>query len=57
MRVRNAHLTKEHVRKVFVVVLARVDEYGFDFGMMLHVTNEGSDFGEIWTRPDDIDES
>jgi hypothetical protein len=57
MRVRNAHLTIEDVRKIFVVVLARVDEYAFDFGMMLDFMNEGSDFGEIWTRPHDIDDS
>jgi hypothetical protein len=25
--------------------------------MMLHFTNEGSDFGEIWTRPHDVDDS
>jgi hypothetical protein len=47
----------EPTRKVFVVVLARVDEYGFDFGMMLRFANEGSDLGEIWTRGHDFDDS
>ena len=49
VRFGNAHLTKEDVRKVFIVMLTSVDEDGFDFWMTLHLANEGGDFGEIWT--------
>jgi hypothetical protein len=50
----NAHLTKEDVREVFIVMLTCVDEQGLDFWMTLHLTEKGSDFGKIWTRSHDI---
>jgi hypothetical protein len=52
----DAHLLEEDVGEFFVVVLARVDEDGLDLGMALHFAHEGSDFGEVGARSDDIED-
>jgi len=51
---RNAHLAKENVGQLFVVVLSGVDEDGFDFGMTLHLAHERRNFWEIGACSDDI---
>jgi len=50
----NAHLAKENVRQLFIIVLAGVDEDGIDFRMALHLVHEGRDFWEVGARADDI---
>jgi hypothetical protein len=47
---RNAHLEEENVGQLFVVVLAGVDEDGFDFRMELHLAHEGRNFREVGAR-------
>jgi len=50
----NAHLAEENVGEFFVVVLAGVDEDGFDFRVTLHLVHERRDFREIGAGSDDI---
>jgi len=50
----NAHLAKENVRQLFIIVLAGVDEDGIDFRMALHLVHEGRDFWEVGACADDV---
>jgi len=50
----DAHLAKENVGQLFIVVLAGMNEDGFDFRMALHLTHERGDFRKVGTRTDDI---
>jgi len=50
----NAHLLEENVGKIFVIVLAGVNQDGLDLRMALHLVHERRDFWEIGTRTDNI---
>ena len=56
VRSRNAHLSKENVGKGFVVMLAGVNEDGFNLRMALHLAHQGSDLGEIGASAYDVDD-
>ena len=49
----DAHLAEENVGKLFVIVLAGVNEDGLDFGMPLHFAHKRGDFREIGAGADD----
>ncbi len=52
----DAHLAEEDVGELFVIVLAGVNEDGVDFGMAAHFAEERSDFGEVGTGSDDVED-
>ncbi len=52
----NPHLAKENIGKLFVVVLAGVNENGLDFRVLLHYAHERRNFGEIGAGSDDVDD-
>jgi len=50
----DAHLAEENVGKLFVVVLARVDEDGLNLRMTLHFVHERRDFRQVGAGADNI---
>ena len=56
VRLGNAHLAEEDIGELFVIVLASVNEDGLDFGMTAHFAEERSDFGEVGTGSDDVED-
>ena len=54
MRRGNAHLAKENVGQLFVIVLAGVDKEGFNLRMALHFMHKRRDFRKVGAGPDDI---
>ena len=50
----DAHLAEENVGKLFVVMLAGVNEEGFNLRMTLHFVHERGDFREVGAGADDI---
>jgi hypothetical protein len=52
----DAHLAEENVGKRGIVVLAGVDEDGFNLRVALHFAHERSDFGEIGASADNADD-
>jgi hypothetical protein len=52
----NAHLAEENVGKGFIVVLAGMDEDGFDLRVALHLADERSNLREIGASAYNVDD-
>ena len=52
----NTHLAKENVGKFFVVMLAGVDEDGFDLPVALHLADERGNLREIGASAYNVDD-
>ena len=49
-----AHLSKEYIRKPFVIVLTGMNEYRLDFRVPAHLAKQWRHFDEIRPRANDI---